>query len=480
MKIKKLLIVLIVFIVVWFIPTPTGLSSDAWHLFAIFISVIIGIIIEAMPIGAMGLLGIALVAITGVTNSLPGKNISNALAFLSSSFIWLIVLATIMSRAIINSGLGNRIAYYLLILFGKNTLGVGYALTFSEFILSPFTPSNTARCGGIMHPIMKGVANSLDSHPNDDSRLKAGRFLAMVNYNTNPITSAMFITATAPNPIIVKAVSSATNGAINLTWTVWALAMLLPGIIALIIMPLVVSLIYPPKIKKLENVKEFARNKLKEAGKMHFDEKMVIAIFAFLLIFWAKVPNYLFGFGLGTTTTILVGVVVLVLTNVLKWEDVLAEKAAWSSLIWFASLVMMATYLDKLGFIGWFSEIIKNNIQSLGIGTTPALIILILVYTYSHYLFASTTAHISAMYATFYVVGISLGANPMQFALILAASSSIMMHLTHYATGTSPIIFSSGYIKLKEWWIIGFILSVVTLIIFFVVGSLWWKLLGLV
>ena len=72
----------------------------------------------------------------------------------------------------------------------------------------------------------------------------------------------------------------------------------------------------------------------------------------------------------------------------------------------------------------------------------------------------------------------SMGARLMMVALMMAAASSIMMTLTHYATGTSPVIFGSGYTTLAEWWKAGFVMSVVNLIIFLVVGGLWWKVLG--
>ena len=101
-----------------------------------------------------------------------------------------------------------------------------------------------------------------------------------------------------------------------------------------------------------------------------------------------------------------------------------------------------------------------------------------LTYLYAHYMFASTTAHITAMFAAFYGAGLALGAPALPFALMMAASSNIMMTLTHYATGTSPVIFGSGYATLAEWWKTGFVMSLVLIVIWLVVGSTWWKVLG--
>lgn len=139
---------------------------------------------------------------------------------------------------------------------------------------------------------------------------------------------------------------------------------------------------------------------------------------------------------------------------------------------------MMASQLNKLGVIAWFSNTMQNVITTAGLGWPAGVALLVVVFLYSHYFFASTTAHITAMMGAFLVVGLSLGAPPMPFVLMMAATSSIMMTLTHYATGTSPVIFNSGYVTLAEWWKAGFVMSVINLFIWAVVGGFWWKILG--
>ena len=350
----------------------------------------------------------------------------------------------------------------------------------SELLLAPVTPSNTARGGGIIHPVMKAIAASYDSDPEKGTQGRIGKYLALVNYHSNPITSAMFITATAPNPLVVDAVAKATGSNIHLSWGTWALAMLLPGVVALALMPLVLYMLYPPEIKETPNAAQFAKDKLAEQGPMNRGEKIMLAIFALLLLLWAGVPAMLFGKGwtVDPTVTAFTGLSLLLLTGVLTWDDVLKEKSAWDTITWFAALVMMATFLNKLGLVTWFSGVLESQIEALGMGWMAACALLLLAYTYAHYMFASTTAHITAMFGAFYAAGISLGAPPMLFALMMAAASSLMMTLTHYATGTSPVIFGSGYTTLGEWWKAGFVMSVVNLLVFAVVGAAWWKMLG--
>ena len=468
-------------LIIWFvIPVPAGVTANAWHLLALFVATIAAIIGKAMPIGALSIVAIALVAVTGVTNATPGGAIADALSSFANPLIWLIGVSIMISRGIIKTGLGARIGYLCIAVWGKKTIGIAYSLALSELILAPVTPSNTARGGGIIHPIMRAIAGSYDSDPEHGTQGRMGRFLALANYHANPITSAMFITATAPNPLIVKLIADTTGAQIQLTWGTWALAMLLPGLVALALMPLVVYWLNPPEIKSTPNAAQFARDRLREMGPVTRGELIMLGVFGVLLLLWAGIPAWIFGpaAAVDPTTTAFIGLSLCLVTGVLTWDDVIKEKSAWDTIVWFGALVMMATFLNKLGLIAWFAKSMQTGIGQLGLGWMGASALLMLTYLYAHYAFASTTAHITAMFAAFYGAGLALGAPALPFGLMMAAASNIMMTLTHYATGTSPVVFGSGYVTLGQWWKTGFIMSVVLILIWLVVGGAWWKALG--
>ncbi len=171
------------------------------------------------------------------------------------------------------------------------------------------------------------------------------------------------------------------------------------------------------------------------------------------------------------------GLSILLATKVLTWDDVLKEQNAWHTFIWMATLLMMSTQLNNLGMMQWLGQHLQ---QSMGhLPWLAVLAIASLVYFYVHYLFASMTAHISAMYTAFATVAIAAQAPMVLVLLILAFFSSLCAGITHYGTGSAPVYFGAGYISFKDWWRVGGLLSLVNILIWSIVGAIWWKCLGL-
>lgn len=458
-------------VVIWFIPVPDGVTPDAWHLFAIFAATILGIILKAAPMGTMCMMAIGFTALTQVlAPGDAGKSITKALTGFGDKVIWLIGISFFIARGFIKTGLGNRIAFLFIRVFGKSSLGLAYGLGLADMCLAPAIPSNTARGGGIIYPIMKSMAISFGSVPDQpETHRKLGSFLTLNSYYMNLIASSMFLTGTASNPMCQK---FAANLGIDITWMSWAVAGFVPGLVAFFVVPLVLYKLYPPELKKTDGAQKMAAEKLKEMGAVSRYEWLMLLAFFILLFLW------IFGGSLSidATTTAFIGLTLLLLTSVLTWEDVKSEKGAWDTIVWFAVLVMMASSLNELGFIGWFSDLIKVKIG--GLSWQVAFPVIILVYFFSHYIFASATAHVAAMYAALLGVGVSLGIPPMLLAMMLGFMGSIYGVLTHYGHGPAPVYFGSGYVELKAWWLRGLEIGIVLLIIYMVIGGLWMKVLG--
>ncbi|MDX6916825.1 DASS family sodium-coupled anion symporter [Pectobacterium carotovorum] len=470
-----LIVILAIAAFFWRMEPPTGLSPAAWHSAVIFVATIVCIVANVLPIGAIGIISITLFALTyAAGDKTPSGAIQTALSDLNSSLIWLIVVAFMIARGFIKTGLGRRIALQMIRLLGKRTLGLAYGLAFADLVLSPAMPSNTARCGGIIYPIADSLSRSFDSKPEDASRGKIGTFLITCIGNVNDVTAALFMTAYTGNLLAVKL---AANAGVTITWGSWFLAALVPCLISLAVVPLLVYWLTKPEIRHTPDAPKLAVAELAKMGNMSRGEWLMAFTVILLLVLW------IFGdrLGVDATTASFVGLSFLLLTGVLSWEDVKSEKGAWDTLIWFAALLMMANQLKKLGFTNWFGDLIGSNIGHLMQGTSWVLVLLLLnaAYFYTHYFFASGNAQIAALFAVFLGVGINLNIPAVPMAFMLAFTSSLYCSLTQYTHARGPILFGAGYVPTAIWWRTGFVVSLVNQAIFMSAGLLWWKVIGL-
>jgi DASS family divalent anion:Na+ symporter len=256
-----------------------------------------------------------------------------------------------------------------------------------------------------------------------------------------------------------------------ISWMVWFKAALVPGMVSMIVIPLLLYMIYPPETKYPEGAVQLAKAKLHDMGPISRKEWIMIGVFGILLVLWV----FEHALGVSAATAALLGLCLILVLEIIDWKDVLNESEAWHTFLWLAILVTMSTYLEKYGFIGWFSKNMGGFVE--GWSWQSAFFVLSIAYFYSHYFFASNTAHVSSMYAAFLAVSISVGTPPLLAALLLAFFSSLFSSMTHYGTSAAAVIFGANYVTLPDWWRNGLIVSIVNIVIWLTIGGLWWKFL---
>jgi divalent anion:Na+ symporter, DASS family len=463
-RILRAFATILVAIALWFAPIPDGISVRAWHLFALFLATILGLILQPLPMGAIVLIG---ATATVGTRTL---SISEALSGYGNATVWLIVAAFLFARAFSKTGLGRRIAYLFIRAFGRRTLGLAYALGLTDLVLAPGIPSGAARTGGVLFPIVKSLAVTYGSEPGPTAG-KIGSFLILSAYHVHDVTCAMFMTAMVANPLIAE-LARKTVG-LEISWVGWMTAALVPGLICLLAIPYLVFIITKPEIRATPEAAILADRELTNMGPMRRDEWVVLGVFAFVFLLWVTGSWT----KIDATAVALIGLCLMLILGAITWEDVLAERAGWDALIWFGGLVGMASMLNKLDLIQWFSLYVGSHVK--GWPWLPALGVLALVYMYSHYFFASLAAHATAFYVPFLTVAVAAGAPPYFAALILAYFSSLCVALTHYGGGPAPVYFGSGYVEVKQWWAVGFVVSLLFVIVWVGLGPFYWKAIGL-
>lgn len=457
-----LLITLFIGAILWFCPHPEGLSDQAWHLFSIFVATIVGIITRPLPVAPVVLIGMLAALLT--------KTLTFTQVFMSysSENIWLIVFSFFIAKSFIKTGLAERISYIFIGAFGKRTLGLAYSIIFSELLMSPFIPSLIARSGGIIFPIVMGLIKRQEEPEDLVSREAQNGFLVSTAFQGSIIASSMFLTAMAANPIVAQI---AKDFNITISWGLWALAAFVPGIISLLLLPLVVYKLVPPQIKATPNAPILAKERLMAMGKLTSAELIMMGTFATVLFLWVFGNHW----GINSALAAMLGLVILLVVGVIHWKDCLHETTAWDTLFWFGALVAMSSQLKNLGLFDWFSHSM--------VGVTSHMhwylgsFFLAIIYFYCHYLFASNVAHATAMFAAFLGAAIQIGTPPLLAALVFSFLSSLYGGLTHYSSTTAPIFYGAHQVRMTTWWKVGLITSLITLSIWFTIGNLWWKLL---
>lgn len=446
------------------IPVPEGVDPKSWRLLAIFAATITGSIVQPIPGAAIVLLGVTALALFRV------MEIKDALTGYADPVVWLVLAAFFISRGMIKTGLGRRIAFLFIKGIGRHSLGLAYALGSTETVLATVIPSTGARSGGIIFPIAKSLAEAYESRPGPTAR-RLGAFLMTSVYQCNVIVCAMFLTGQASNPIIARFAKEVTG--IEITYARWAIGSIVPALLSLLVVPWLLYRVFPPEIKHTPAASELASKELKLMGPMKWSERLMLMVFGLVAILWITTKLH----GIDYAVVAMVGISVLLLTGVLDWEDLISEKAAWAVFIWYGGLIRMAEALGQTGLTKRFAEAAAG--LTTGWQWWLALAVLLLIYFYAHYVFASITAHATAMFVPFLIVILAAGAPAYLAVLSLAYFSNLGASLTHYGTTPAPIYFGAGYTSQRSWWILGLITSVVTILIWSIVGFTWWKILGL-
>ena len=463
-RLVRWVIVLLVAGGILLIPVPEGVTPQSWRLLAIFAATITGSIVQPIPGAAIVLLGVTALALFNVLR------INDALAGYADPVVWLVLAAFFISRGMIKTGLGRRIAFLFIKAIGRHSLGLSYALASTETVLATVIPSTGARSGGIIFPIAKSLAEAYESRPGPTAR-RLGAFLMTSVYQCNVIVCAMFLTGQASNPIIARFAQEVTG--IEITYARWVTASILPALLSLLVVPWLLYWVFPPEIKHTPAASEFASKELKLMGPMKWSERLMLMVFGLVAILWITTKLH----GIDYAVVAMLGISVLLVTGVLDWEDLISEKAAWAVFIWYGGLIRMAEALGQTGLTKQFAEAAAG--LTTGWKWWLALASLLLIYFYAHYVFASITAHVTAMFVPFLIVILAAG-TPVHLAVLsLAYFSNLGASLTHYGTTPAPIYFGAGYTTQRTWWTLGLITSVVTILIWSVIGFAWWKVLRL-
>jgi DASS family divalent anion:Na+ symporter len=441
----------------WAVPVPAGLSPAAWHLFALFASAIVAVVLGALPLLTAALLAGGAVVLTGTLP--PAKAFS---AFANGSVL-LVVTAFLLAKSVVKCGLGRRLALRAVARFGRSTLGLSYSIFVTDAVIAPAFPSNTSR-SGVLFPIIRSLAAAANSSPDDPASRRTGGFLMFSGMASLAVSSALWMTATSANPI---GASIAATFGVKIQFGSWLLASCVPALAAILTLPLFLHWIYPPDAKGAADAQRAAREELSSLGRLSRDERIVGAVFVLLVAGWVAGPKL----GLDGTAVAFLGLGALLVARVLTLDDLASEGGTLVMFLWLAILFAMSAQLNELGFMGYVGERLAQRLA--GLSWPAAFVALSVLYVAMHYLFVSQSAQVLALLGVFADVGIRSGVPAPLMCFTLLFASSYFSTITPQG-GTQNIIFvGSGYLTQRECYRLGALTTLYCLVVFLALGTPW-------
>ena len=444
------------------IPPPATITHQGWRQTAIFICVIAGMVTEPIHASALVLVGLTAWAATGTP-------VVDVLGGYAQPSVWLVLVAMLIAKMMLDCGLARRIALLFVRAVGKTSLGIAYALQMTDVTLASGVPSITARSAGMVLPVARSIAELFDSRP-DETRLRLGAYLIAAMYQGSAIACAMFITGQASNLLGANLALKLTK--IEVTAPSWFMAAIVPGLVSCIVAPWITYRTLKPEITHTPEAPTFARSELLKMGPLSRSEWITLLVFAGVGLMWLTTVFH----GVDVTLVALVGLAILLVTGTMSWQTAAAERSAWDVFVWYGGMLRMGELLNNTGSTRVFAEHVAG--MFVGIPWQVVLVAILIIFFYAHYFFASITAHMLAMFPPFVAVLIGIGVPPLLAVYSLLCLANLTAGLTHYGTTTGPILFATGYVTRGEWWKVGFYVSIANVIIWLTIGFAWWKFLG--
>ena len=444
------------------IPPPATITEQGWRQTAIFICVIAGMVTEPIHASALVLIGLTAWAATGTP-------MVEVLGGYAQPSVWLVLVAMLIAKMMLDCGLARRIALLFVRAVGRTSLGVAYALQMTDVTLASGVPSITARSAGMVLPIARSIAELFQSRP-DEGRKRLGAYLIAAMYQGSAVACAMFITGQASNLLGANLALKLTK--IQVTAPSWFMAAIVPGLVSCLVVPWITYRTLKPEVTHTPEAPQFAREQLQIMGPLSRSEWITLLVFAGVGIMWLTTVWH----GIDVTLVALVGLGVLLVTGTMTWQTAVAERSAWDVFIWYGGMLRMGELLNNTGSTRVFAEHVAGMFG--GIPWQVVLLAILVIFFYAHYFFASITAHMLAMFPPFVAVLIGIGVPPLLAVYSLLCLANLTAGLTHYGTTTGPILFATGYVTRAEWWKVGFYVSIANVIIWLTIGFAWWKFLG--
>lgn len=472
---------LLVLCVIISLPTPDGLSVAGHRMLGIMVFSVIVWATTAIsyPVSAGVIIALMALLIGFAPNPATGKIFGTAaglamgLKGFSSTAFCLVGAALFLAAAMTKTGLDKRIALTVLSKLGTKSNHVVIGVICCGFILSFFVPSTTARVACLV-PIVLGMISAFGVP------LKS-RFAGMLMITVAQVDSVWNVgikTAAAQNMVAVNFIR--TQLGVDISWMDWFIAAAPFAILMSFALYHVMMFLMPPEIKEIPGGKETVKKLLADMGKITTNEIKLLVISICLLILWTT-EKKLHVIDTSTTTMVAITLLMLPKIGVMQWNEVV-NKINWGTVVLFGVGISLGSALLSTKAATWLANVIVSTFDLADSTTLTVLAIMALFLIIVHMGFASAAGLASAIIPIIISVLQQLktpGVNVIGMTMILQYVVSFGFILPVNAP-QNMIAYGTNTFEVRDFVRSGIPLTLIGFALIMLIGSTYWKWLGLV
>lgn len=472
---------LLVLCVIVSLPTPDGLSVAGHRMLGIMVFSVIVWATTAIsyPVSASVIIALMALLIGFAPNPATGKIFGTAaglamgLKGFSSTAFCLVGAALFLAAAMTKTGLDKRIALTVLSKLGTKSNHVVIGVICCGFILSFFVPSTTARVACLV-PIVLGMISAFGVP------LKS-RFAGMLMITVAQVDSVWNVgikTAAAQNMVAVNFIR--TQLGVDISWMDWFIAAAPFAILMSFALYHVMMFLMPPEIKEIPGGKETVKKLLADMGKITTNEIKLLVISICLLILWTT-EKKLHVIDTSTTTMVAITLLMLPKIGVMQWNEVV-NKINWGTVVLFGVGISLGSALLSTKAATWLANVIVSTFDLADSTTLTVLAIMALFLIIVHMGFASAAGLASAIIPIIISVLQQLktpGVNVIGMTMILQYVVSFGFILPVNAP-QNMIAYGTNTFEVRDFVRSGIPLTLIGFALIMLLGSTYWKWLGLV
>lgn len=386
---------------------------------------------------------------------------------------WLVIFSQMIGVCMVLTGLGKRLAYWILSKVGKSYLMANYAVGLTTALCTLIIPSAGARTSTLYN-----IVDELSDAIGFEKGKPGGESLVMTGMFTNTTGSIMFLTGTNCIPMGLAYTLEATGRTMN--WAQWFAVGFLPGLICCALIPLYMMKMFPPKNKeKIQKLDvSFAKEALKEMGPMALNEKWTLFCFALTVVLWATGSIT----GINANIVPVFTIFLLLIPNLAPAKTrVILNEVPWGAMIWIGAAIGLANKVNATGGFQWIvNTFFTSSPWVQNMSYTTFLVVWLLLIIFIHIIFAGMDPMVVLFVPMSIAIAQQLGFDVFSVSVVTIMAVCVGANFMMFNSQSNVLWVATGRFTPKQQLKFACLLNASVAVVLLLALKLYWPLIGLV